>query len=140
MLKFLLGFTFMLYSFISVAQKPAWTSEQLMEPADLAKQITTGKNVPVVICIGPGASIPQSIDAGAAGENENLKKLKTELGKLPITTKLVVYCGCCPFEHCPNARPAMDALKAMHFTNYFLLNLPSNLKQDWIDKGYPVSK
>jgi len=26
----------------------------------------------------------------------------------------------------------------MKFTNYYLLNLPHNLKQDWIDKGYPV--
>jgi hypothetical protein len=37
-------------------------------------------------------------------------------------------------------RPAIDALKEMKFTNYYLLDLPNNIKKDWIDKGYPVAK
>ena len=52
---------------------------------------------------------------------------------------VVVYCGCCPFEHCPNIRPAMAVLKEMNFTDYYLLNLLRNIKINWIDKGYPVS-
>ena len=59
---------------------------------------------------------------------------------IPKDTKVVVYCGCCPFEHCPNVRPAIDVLKEMKFTNYYLLNLSHNLKTDWIDKGYPTAK
>jgi hypothetical protein len=49
-----------------------------------------------------------------------------------------VYCGCCPFEKCPNIRPAFNLMKAMGFSNGKLLNLPTNLKQNWIAKGYPV--
>jgi len=52
----------------------------------------------------------------------------------------VIYCGCCPFEHCPNVRPAFQLLNEMKFTNQKLLNLSTNLKTDWIDKGYPVAK
>lgn len=36
-------------------------------------------------------------------------------------------------------RPAIQALKDMNFTNYKLLNLPHNIKIDWIDMGYPTS-
>lgn len=125
----------------SSAQNPEnWTSKQLMQPAVLAEKMNAGKDVPVIISVGPGATIPKSIDIGMVKEKENLDKLKKELQALPTDTKIVVYCGCCPFEHCPNVRPALDVLKEMKFTNYQLLNLSHNLKTDWIDKGYPVSK
>jgi thiosulfate/3-mercaptopyruvate sulfurtransferase len=38
----------------------------------------------------------------------------------------------------PYIRPAMALLKNMQFSNYKLLNLPQNVKVDWIDKGYPI--
>jgi rhodanese-related sulfurtransferase len=75
-----------------------------------------------------------------AKEEESLDTLKSKLAALPKDTKVVIYCGCCPFEHCPNVRPAIAVLKDMKFTNYQLLNLPHNIKTDWIDKGYPVKK
>lgn len=117
-----------------------WTEKQLEEPANLAKAITAKKNVPVIVSIGPGATIPNSIDVGMVNSAEGLQKLKAQLKKLDKDKKVVIYCGCCPFEHCPNVRPAIDALKELKFTNYYLLNLPHNIKRDWIDKGYPVSK
>jgi thiosulfate/3-mercaptopyruvate sulfurtransferase len=125
----------------TAAQNPEnWTSKQLMQPAQLAEKITANKDIPVIFSVGPGATIPHSIDIGPGKEKENMDKLKKELSGLAVDTKVVVYCGCCPFEHCPNIRPAIDALKEMKFTNYQLLNLSHNLKTDWIDKGYPVSK
>jgi hypothetical protein len=51
----------------------------------------------------------------------------------------VVYCGCCPYEHCPNVRPAVAVLKEMKFTNFKLLNLEKNIKTDWLDKGFPAA-
>ncbi len=119
------------------AQNPEnWTSKQLIEPSELAQIIGSEKNVPVIISVGPAATIPNSIDAGMA--KENLDTFKNKLSALPKDTKIVIYCGCCPFEHCPNVRPAIAALKEMKFTNYRLLDLPHNIKADWIDKGYPV--
>jgi len=124
----------------SHAQVPVnWTNDQLMQPAELAKVIKENKNVPVIFSVGPAASIPDSKGIGMVREEKNLEKFKEELKKLAKDTKVVVYCGCCPYEHCPNVRPAIQALKEMKFTNYFLLDLPHNLRTDWIDKGYPVS-
>jgi len=124
----------------SHAQVPVnWTNDQLMQPAELAKVIKENKNVPVIFSVGPAASIPDSKGIGMVREETNLEKFKEELKKLAKDTKVVVYCGCCPYEHCPNVRPAIQALKEMKFTNYFLLDLPHNLRTDWIDKGYPVS-
>lgn len=118
-----------------------WTANQLMPPADLAKVIND-KNAhqPTVFSIGPDALIKGSIDIGPARDKENLTKLKERLSKLPKDANIVIYCGCCPFEHCPNIRPAFQLLKEMKFTNQKLLSLQKNIKVDWIDKGYPVSK
>jgi hypothetical protein len=51
-----------------------------------------------------------------------------------------VYCGCCPLEHCPNLRPAFEALRAMGFTHLRALLLPTNFYTDWVKPGYPVEK
>ena len=125
----------------SHAQNPVnWTDKQLMEPFELANTINSKKDIPVIISIGPGATITNSIDVGMVNTKEGLDKLKTQLNDLSKDKKIIIYCGCCPYEHCPNVRPAIDALKEMKFTNYYLLDLPHNIKKDWIDKGYPVSK
>ena len=123
------------------AQNPEnWTKEQLMEPYALAQLLKTGKDLPVIFFVGPGASIPNSVNIGMTRDKENIDLFKSKLKQLPANTNIVIYCGCCPFEHCPNVRPAIDVLKQLNFTNYRLLNLPHNLKTDWIDKGYPVKK
>ena len=74
---------------------------------------------------------------GPAHEKENLEKLKRQLIPLPKDADIVIYCGCCPFEHCPNIRPAFSLLNEMKFSNARLLNLEHNIKTDWISKGYP---
>jgi hypothetical protein len=111
-----------------------------MEPSVLADAITAKTDVPVIISVGPGAIIPNSIDVGMASTQEGLDSLKARLNTIAKDQKIIIYCGCCPFEHCPNVRPAIEALKQMNFTNYFLLNLPHNIKIDWIEQGYPVAK
>lgn len=137
---FLLGFLVFTTAACN-AQKPVtWTPDQLMQPADLAASIRTNTNIPVILSVGPGAIIPHSIDIGMTNDEKNLEKLKIELAKLSKSTPVVIYCGCCPFERCPNIRPALETLKEMHFTNYHLLNLSTNIKTDWISKGYPVTE
>ena len=141
-------FTFIVAAFVLFgfqqcsAQKPEnWTKDQLMEPASLAKTIDSKVNIPLIYCVGPGVVIPNSINIGPTSEENNLQKFKDSLSKLPRSADIVIYCGCCPFTHCPNVRPAIAALKEMNFTNYHLLDLPHNIKTDWIAKGYPdISK
>lgn len=114
-----------------------WTKDQLVEPAALARTVQANKNVPLIYCVGPGVVIPHSIDIGMTGNKKNLQKFRESLNKVPRGANIVIYCGCCPFEHCPNVRPAIALLKEKKFTNYHLLNLPHNIKTDWISKGYP---
>lgn len=115
-----------------------WTNDQLIEPSELSSTLKINKDVPVIFSIGPGAIIPHSKDIGMIKEAENMKKFEGQLTNLPKDTSIVVYCGCCPFERCPNISPSMQLLKDMKFTNYKLLDLPHNIKIDWIDKGYPT--
>ena len=122
-------------------QNDPWTSQQLLAPADLAKTLNDPKSPqPIIYSVGMQAIVKGSIDIGPAMVAENLEKLKQNLGKLPKNAPIVVYCGCCPFSRCPNVRPAIALLKEMQFTNYKLLNLPQNIKVDWIDKGYPMNE
>ena len=125
----------------SVTQNDPWTAQQLMAPADLATVLNNSKILqPIVFSVGMQAIIKGSIDIGPAMKADNLNKLKQRLNKLPKNSEIVIYCGCCPFSRCPNIRPAMELLKDMQFTNYKLLNLPQNVKVDWIDKGYPMTE
>ena len=115
-----------------------WKPNQLLTPADLATTINNkDASQPVIYSIGPSAYIKGSIDIGDTKDKENLDKLKEQVSKLPKNAAIVIYCGCCPFEHCPNIRPAFNLLTKMNFTNYKLLNLEHNIKIDWINKGYP---
>jgi len=129
------------FSFCSCGQgKETWTEKQLMAPAALAKNINDGNSHTYIFSIGPGALIKNSIDIGPAQDKANLDKLKIQLTKLPKDADIVIYCGCCPFAHCPNIRPAFSLIRKMKFANVKLLNLSTNLRTDWIAKGYPVVK
>ena len=121
-------------------QQEPWTQKQLMAPSELAKILNNPKAPqPVVFSIGPQAIIKGSIDIGSARDKANLNKLKERLDKLPKDANIVIYCGCCPFDRCPNVRPAFELLNKMQFKNHKLLNLPHNLKAEWIDPGYPTN-
>jgi hypothetical protein len=108
-----------------------------MEPAQLAQILTAGGKLPLLISVGPGATIPHSVAIGQAKDQENLDKLSTLLKTVKKRETIVLYCGCCPFENCPNVRPAIALIKEKGSRNYKLLNIPHNIKKDWIDKGYP---
>ena len=142
--------TFVLTLFITLttqAQLPAkpqlakdpWTKSQLMAPASLAAAINNTKAPnPLIFNIGVVDNIKGARNMGGASEAENLQRFKKALSSVPKTSTVVVYCGCCPFDRCPNIRPAFTALQAAGFKNGKLLNIPTNIKVDWIDKGYPV--
>jgi thiosulfate/3-mercaptopyruvate sulfurtransferase len=142
----ILFFAFSTFGYVSgMVTSPAssdpWTPQQLLAPADLAKVLNNPKAPqPIIFSIGMQAIIKGSIDIGPVMMSENLNILKQKLSKLPKNAQVVVYCGCCPFSRCPNVRPAMQLLKDMQFTNFKLLNLPDNIKVDWIDKNYPISE
>ena len=119
-----------------------WRSDQLLDPAELAARIIRDLHAhqPVLLSIGPAAVIKNSIDVGPTQDKANLERLRVELDKLSRKSDVVIYCGCCPFKNCPNIRPAFRLMNEMKFERHKLLNLSSNIKMDWIDKGYPVNE
>lgn len=123
-----------------------WASSQILHPADLARQLTDKNSTPpTVIYVGfhtlyAGGHITGASFHGTASTEQGLAELKKWADTLPRSNEIVIYCGCCPFEKCPNIRPAFTALNGMGFKNLRVLVLPTNFATDWADKGYPMQK
>jgi hypothetical protein len=116
-----------------------WTANQLIEPNDLAATINSANpGKPVIFNIGAVEDVKGAKHIGAVNKPENLESFKKAVFGLPKDTRIIIYCGCCPFTKCPNIRPAFSLLTGLGFTNIKLLDLPVNLKTNWRDKGYPM--
>jgi hypothetical protein len=86
------------------------------------------------------AHIPGSEYSGPASQPNELEKLRKRVESLPRNELIVLYCGCCPWNHCPTLRPAYEALHSMGFTKLKVLYVPNNFGQDWVNRGFPVEK
>jgi hypothetical protein len=125
----------------------AWAADvvalDVVQPKELAAQLAGHRAALVVLQVGPNVlyrskHIPGAIYAGPANRREGLDLLLSAVVKLPRDSQIVLYCGCCPWDHCPNIRPALDLLRQMGFVHVRALYVPENFKADWIDQGYPV--
>ncbi|MGH9745757.1 MAG: rhodanese-like domain-containing protein [Candidatus Acidiferrales bacterium] len=128
-------------------QSDPWSASQTIMPSDLIKELgqPKGANKPAVVCVGfrslyVGAHVPGAVFHGAAQSEQGLADLKKWAQGVPRSANLVIYCGCCPLDHCPNLRPAFTALREMGFTQLRVLLLPHDFASDWVEKGYPVEK
>jgi thiosulfate/3-mercaptopyruvate sulfurtransferase len=116
----------------------------VIQPKELdARLREKGGERPAILYVGFAAGfraghIPGAVLAGPAESVEGLKTLKTVAMSLPRDREVVVYCGCCPWESCPNIRPALTALREMGFTRVKALVLQNNFAADWVAPGYPV--
>lgn len=123
-----------------------WTPAQIVQPAALAAELKQEKDpFPVVIYVGvrtlyTGAHIPGAVFHGPGSSEQGLADLKEYAATLPKNSDIVLYCGCCPLDRCPNLRPAFTALDKMGFKRLRVLILPTSFAADWIEKGYPVEK
>ena len=116
-----------------------------IQPKDLAAQLQTNGQKPVLFHVGfpvmyRSQHIPASIYAGPGAKAEGLDALRAAAIKLPRDREIVVYCGCCPFDRCPNVKPALDLLRGMGFTHVKALFIPSNFGTDWANHGYPTEE
>jgi thiosulfate/3-mercaptopyruvate sulfurtransferase len=117
----------------------------LIQPGDLAARLKAKGPQPTLLHVGfavlyRSKHIPHSVYAGPGNTPEGLAALKAAVAKLPHSAEIVIYCGCCPWDHCPNIKPSMEALRQMGFTNVKALNIPTNMVTDWYDKGYPFEE
>jgi rhodanese-related sulfurtransferase len=117
----------------------------LIQPQDLAARLGAKGPRPAIFHVGPnllyrGKHIPGSVYAGPASRPEGLEALKIAAGKLSRDREVVLYCGCCPWDNCPNVKPAVALLKQMGFTHVQAMFVANNFAKDWIDRGYPVEE
>jgi len=129
----------------AVGQASSVPSSRLMTPEDLVKLLQSGKEKPLMLQVGSHmlflqAHIPGSEYAGPAASDAGLQQLRKRVAALPRNKFIVLYCGCCPWNHCPNVKPADDALQAMGFMNVKVLYISDNFGTNWVDKGYPTAK
>ena len=123
-----------------------WTNSEIQQPADLAKELSDPKSKkPVIIYVGFeflywSARIPGAVFHGPAANPCGLEELKKWADNVPRGQPIVIYCGCCPWNRCPNVRPAFKALHEMGFSRLKVLFLKTDLATDWVQKGFPVQK
>src|SRR5580704_12250062 len=114
----------------------------VVEPKALADQLAKGSNASI-FQVGPNVlyrskHISGAIYAGPGSRPDGLDLLKKAADKLSRSQAIVLYCGCCPWDKCPNVKPAIELLKSMGFTHVTAMHVATNFKTDWNDPGYPV--
>jgi thiosulfate/3-mercaptopyruvate sulfurtransferase len=105
-------------------------------------QATSGER-PLILNVGPyllfsQAHIPGAEYMGAGSTPQGLATLGERVKTLSHKALIILYCGCCPWDHCPNVAPAYDKLSTMGFSNVKVLYIADNFGADWVYKGYPT--
>jgi rhodanese-related sulfurtransferase len=115
----------------------------IIQPHELVARVRANDEQAAILYVGFAAGyraghIPGAVLAGPAESEEGLKTLSAVAMGLPRDREIIVYCGCCPWDSCPNVRPAVALLRQMGFTRVRALVLPNNFAADWVAHGYPV--
>lgn len=121
-------------------------SAQLINPDDLLAILQSAHGAkPLILNVGPHlifmqAHIPGAEFVGSPSDSQGVESLRRRVKPLPRNAFIVLYCGCCPWGHCPNVRPAYRELQKAGFTNVKVLYIADNFETDWVNKGYPTVK
>ena len=139
-----LGFALLTTLCLSQDASDPWAKAEVMEPAALAKELQSARP-PVVLCTAftvlyKTRHILHAIEAGPGSKATGIELLKKNVANLSKDADIVIYCGCCPMDKCPNIRPAYRTLKEMGFTHIRVLSIPANMAADWYSKGYPAEE
>lgn len=119
-------------------------TSELLQPQQLNQILQSpGAEKPLLFQVGSRvlfeqAHIPHSEYIGLGMQEAGTQALRNRVAKLPHKTFIVLYCGCCPWNRCPNVGPTYKLLVDMGFTHVKVLYLADNFGADWASKGYPV--
>lgn len=130
-----------------VSASPASIPEsRLIQPQALV-QLLKGEEgeKPLILQVGSHvmfaqAHIPGSDYAGPGSQASGIQSLENTVASLPKNKHIVLYCGCCPWDRCPNVGPAYKRLHDLGFSNVKVLYIANNFGEDWVNKGYPTVK
>jgi hypothetical protein len=118
----------------------------LLQPENLNQLLSAqGDDKPLVLQVGSllmfrEAHIPGAEFGGAGSQAVGQQQLQKRVAPLAHNSFIVLYCGCCPWNRCPNIGPAYKLLHDFGFTRVKVLYLATNFGTDWVDKGFPVER
>lgn len=127
---------------LGASDKPG--GRDLVQPAALARQLSGPvARRPMLVHVGfdalyRGGHVPGSLYAGPASRPDGIRALANALQPVARDRNVVLYCGCCPWSHCPNVGPAFREARRMGFRNVKVLYVARDLQHDWADKGLPM--
>jgi thiosulfate/3-mercaptopyruvate sulfurtransferase len=131
-------FAFIIMSFTLLSDAP-WTSDQLYDPAVLASVLKNPKAAkPLIINTGTMRNIKGALKYGPVSDYKGMDEFKAGVAKISKDKEIVIYCGCCKMEHCPNIEPAFQYLKGEGFKKVKVLNLKEDFVFEWTNKGFPM--
>lgn len=123
-----------------------WGGANLVQPAALAASLAdTAAARPLLLHVGVGVlyrqgAIPGSRYVGPGSADAGIAAMLAAVKDEPKDRDIVIYCGCCPAEHCPNMKPAFAAMREAGFTNVKALWIEKDFERDWAAHGYPTGK
>lgn len=141
--------------FLQTPARAQWAVPQTASTIPAANLMQTGELVkllqapaasrPLIFQVGSRimfaqAHIPGSEFTGPGSQAEGLDVLRSRVKALAKSRLIVLYCGCCPWNRCPNLAPAFNMLQGMGFTRVKALYIPDNFGADWVNKGFPVER
>jgi thiosulfate/3-mercaptopyruvate sulfurtransferase len=121
-----------------------WAPQDLIQPSAVAAKLKeSDAKKPLILQIGfqtlyRSSHLPGAEYAGPASNPAGIEAIKKAVANVAKDREIIIYCGCCPWDHCPNMKPAFDLLKGLGFKNFKAIMIADNLEADWIKKGYPI--
>jgi thiosulfate/3-mercaptopyruvate sulfurtransferase len=116
----------------------------LIQPEELVRMLkSTAKEKPLILQVGSRlmfaqAHIPGSEYAGPGSQESGIQSLESMVSSVSKKSRIILYCGCCPWNRCPNVGPAYKRLHDLGFTDVKVVYFAHNFGEDWVNKGYPA--
>lgn len=138
------GFAQFPYNAPSTASAFSIPESQLIQPETLNRLLMAGgPDKPMIFQVGSHlmfaeAHVAGSVFAGSGSQPGGLQLLASKVSSINKKKLIVLYCGCCPWNRCPNVGPAYRQLRDLGFNNVKVLYLANNFGDDWVNKGYRV--